>query len=192
LRRDLEDLFSARVVDAYGMTEFGVIASESSSGEMVIDTSACSVEVIDDRGNPLPAGQVGELVISSLRNAAMPLLRYKTEDLGALDATGTRLARFVGRRIQCFKLLNGGLFSPTYFNDLFTRFTYLSEFQIIQQAIDEFQLLIDLRPGTDPAPALVEQLRAYVSRSIPGNPRVDCRIGTERGLGKFERFRTET
>jgi phenylacetate-coenzyme A ligase PaaK-like adenylate-forming protein len=119
----------------------------------------------------------------------MPLLRYKTEDLGALDATGTRLERFVGRRIRCFKLADGALFSPTYFNDLFTRFPNLAEFQLIQQRISDFQLLIDAVDGSALASNMAEDLQHYVSRSIPGNPTVTVRFGTERGLGKFERFK---
>jgi phenylacetate-CoA ligase len=188
LRANLEVCFASRVVDTYGMTEFGLIASESSAGELLIDTSAFAVEVVDEQGHPLSAGHVGELVISSLKNSAMPLLRYKTEDLGALDSTGTRLERFVGRKIRCFKLADGALFSPTYFNDLFTRFPNLAEFQLIQQRVSDFQLLIDVVDRS----ALMnttEELRNYVSRAIPGDPTVTVSFGTERGLGKFQRFK---
>jgi len=189
LRANLEHCFSSRVVDTYGMTEFGLIASESSAGQLLIDTSAFAVEVIDEQGHPLPPGQVGELVISSLKNTAMPLLRYKTEDLGALDGTGTRFERFVGRKIRCFKLADGGLFSPTYFNDLFTRFPNLAEFQLIQERLSDFQLLIDPLDRSALTSTMTEELRHYVSNAIPGNPNVSVKFGTEYGLGKFERFK---
>ena len=84
-----------KVIDTYGMTEFGLIASESDEGEMLIDTSGVTVEVLDEQRHSVPSGQVGELVISSIRNTAMPLLRYKTQDMGALDSKrGTSVEAF--------------------------------------------------------------------------------------------------
>ena len=190
LRSDLEHCFSSRVVDTYGMTEFGVIAIESGPGDMLIDASAFCVEVVDDDGNPMPPGQVGELVVTSLKNAAMPLLRYRTGDLGALDTTGTRLQHFEGRKVRCFKLADGALFSPTFFNDIFTRFPSLKEFQLIQTQPSCFQVLVDIHAGNGTGAETLENVRTYVRTSIPGNPTVMIGLGTERTLGKFQRFKT--
>jgi phenylacetate-CoA ligase len=191
LREELERCLSGKVIDIYGMTEFGgVIASESDEGEMLIDTSSFSVEVLDEHGNAVPSGQVGELVISSLRNTAMPLLRYKTQDMGALDSTGTRLERFSGRKIQCFRLDDGALFSPTFFNDLFSRFAEVGEFQLIQKQISQFELLIDLKGGVASDPDLIQRVSAYIADSIPGRPTVSAQLGTRRTGEKFERFKT--
>jgi phenylacetate-CoA ligase len=190
LREELARCLSGKVIDIYGMTEFGVIASESDEGEKLIDTSALTVEVIDEQGRSVPSGQVGELVISSLRNTAMPLLRYKTQDMGALDSTGTRLERFSGRKIQCFRLDDGALFSPTFFNDLFSRFGEVGEFQLIQKQISQFELLIDLKRGLATDPNLIQRVSAYIADSIPGRPTVSAQLGTRRTGEKFERFKT--
>jgi phenylacetate-CoA ligase len=190
LREELERCLSSKVIDVYGMTEFGVIASESKEGEMLIDTSAFSVEVLDEHGHSAPSGQIGELVVSSLRNTAMPLLRYKTQDMGALDSTGTRLERFSGRKIQSFRLDGGALFSPTFFNDLFSRFGEIGEFQVIQHEISQFELLIDLKRGVATDPNLIQRVSAYIADSIPGRPVVNAQLGTRRTGEKFERFKT--
>jgi phenylacetate-coenzyme A ligase PaaK-like adenylate-forming protein len=190
LREELARCLSGKVIDIYGMTEFGVIASESDEGEMLIDTSGLTVEVIDEQGHSVPSGQVGELVISSIRNTAMPLLRYKTQDMGALDSTGTRLERFSGRKIQCFRLDGGALFSPTFFNDLFSRFGEVGEFQLIQTQISQFELLIDLKRGVATDPNLIQRVSAYIADSIPGRPTVSAQFGTRRSGEKFERFKT--
>ena len=191
LREELGRCLSGKVIDIYGMTEFGgVIASESDEGEMLIDTSSFSVEVLDEQGRSVPSGQVGELVVSSLRNTAMPLLRYKTQDMGALDLTGTRLERFSGRKIRCFRLDDGALFSPTFFNDLFSRFGELGEFQLIQKQISQFELLIDLKRGVATDPDLIQRVSAYIADSIPGRPTVSAQLGTRRTGEKFERFKT--
>jgi phenylacetate-CoA ligase len=190
LREELERCLSGKVIDIYGMTEFGVIASESHEGEMLIDTSSLTVEVLDEQGCTIPSGQVGELVISSLRNTAMPLLRYKTQDIGAIDSTGTRLERFSGREIQCYRLDGGALFSPTFFNDLFSRFGGVGEFQLIQNQISQFELLIDLKRGVATDPNLIQRISAYIADSIPGRPTVSAQLGTRRTGEKFERFKT--
>jgi phenylacetate-CoA ligase len=190
LREELARCLSGKVIDTYGMTEFGLIASESDEGEMLIDTSGVTVEVLDEQGRSVPSGQVGELVISSIRNTAMPLLRYKTQDMGALDSTGTRLKRFSGRKIQCFRLEGGALFSPTFFNDLFSRFGEVGEFQLIQKQISQFELLIDLKRGVATDPNLLERVSAYIADSIPGRPIVSAQLGTRRTGEKFERFKT--
>jgi phenylacetate-CoA ligase len=190
LREELARCLSGKVIDTYGMTEFGLIASESDQGEMLIDTSGLTVEVLDEQGHSVPSGQVGELVISSIRNTAMPLLRYKTQDMGALDSTGTRLKRFSGRKIQCFRLHGGALFSPTFFNDLFSRFGEVGEFQLIHKQISQFELLIDLKRGVATDTNLIQRVSAYIADSIPGRPIVSAQLGTRRTGEKFERFKT--
>jgi hypothetical protein len=123
------------------MTEVGLIASESSAGELLIDTSALAVEVVDEHGHPLPAGHVGELVISSLKNAAMPLLRYKTEDLEFLGLINEAPSTLIGRTtLPAKNFADGALFSHG-FNDLFTFRIWRSS---IQQRVSDFQLLIDV------------------------------------------------
>jgi phenylacetate-CoA ligase len=191
LREALAARFSATIADSYGMTEFGVIAFEVDGREMFIDTSAFAIEVLDEHGSSLPCGQVGELVISSLANMAMPLLRYKTGDMGALHPTGTRLQTFIGRKIRCFKLPDGELFSPTYFNDLFARFPYLADFQISQLTPTQFHLVAVPRSQADVDQPAYTAVRDHVANSLPPGLTVTVSPGPFRGSGKFERFRIE-
>ena len=49
-------------------------------------------EVIDpDSGGPVPAGEEGELVLTTLTKEALPLIRYRTGDLGSLTARAVRV-----------------------------------------------------------------------------------------------------
>lgn len=197
LRRSLERKLATRVVDAYGMTEFGLIASECPAGALHIDTSALVVEVLGDDGEPVPDGEVGELVLSSVLNLAMPLLRYRTGDLGVVEtgpcACGRRtprLARLLGRKINCFRLATGGLFAPTYFNDLFVRFPALEEFQITQNAIGDYTVLVELRRDVPCPEEVLAKIERYVAAAIPDAPRVEVRQSGFFKDSKFERFRT--
>ncbi|MGW0515130.1 phenylacetate--CoA ligase family protein [Streptomyces olivaceoviridis] len=83
-RETLERSYGAPVMDSYGMREFGTIAAECGEGGYHVEAERLWVEVVDADGRPLPDGESGEIVVSNLVNRAMPLLRYRTGDIGAL------------------------------------------------------------------------------------------------------------
>jgi phenylacetate-CoA ligase len=45
---------------------------------------SCILEVVDDAGQPLPAGETGRLVVTDLTQSAFPYVRYDTGDVGVL------------------------------------------------------------------------------------------------------------
>ena len=56
------------------------------------------LEIVDPAsGEPLPYGEEGELVITTLTKEAFPLLRYRTHDLTALDTVALRVRPHAGR-----------------------------------------------------------------------------------------------
>lgn len=73
----------ARVFDHHGMTETGPVTYESSAlpGSLVLLDSHFLAEVIDPVTlAPVPEGEVGELVLTTLKRVGSPLLRYRTGD----------------------------------------------------------------------------------------------------------------
>jgi phenylacetate-CoA ligase len=102
-------------------------------------------EVVDPAtGAPLPPGAEGELVLTTLTKEALPMLRYRTGDLTALDPTPcacgrttARMARVRGRRDDMLIVRGVNL--------------YPSEIERILLGLDEvaphYQLILD-RPGT--------------------------------------------
>ena len=98
-----------RALDIYGLSE---IIGPGVAMEAPDDLGALNVfddhflpEIIDpDTGDPLPDGEWGELVITTLTKEAMPVLRYRTGDITRILAEGgtagrhwTRIARLTGR-----------------------------------------------------------------------------------------------
>jgi phenylacetate-CoA ligase len=198
LSQRVEEHFQTQaVVDVYGLTEFGLVASQCPHRELHIDTSALYAEIIDKEGQPLPYGEQGEIVLSSLNNCAMPLLRYCTGDLGSLEiekcecgSTTPRLVRLSGRKISCFKLKSGELFSPTYFNDLLSRFPAFKEFQISQLGGEEFEALVEFGGEVKETDKALGELQSYLTSSLPGSPNVKVKSTNFVEDCKFERYRT--
>ena len=91
--------WETRVLTHFGMTEtgYGCAVQHPCAEEMFLRRDEFVAEIIDPVGlQPLPAGAVGELVLSSLRREAMPLLRYRTGDLARLTPEGN-IGEILGR-----------------------------------------------------------------------------------------------
>jgi phenylacetate-coenzyme A ligase PaaK-like adenylate-forming protein len=110
MRAQIEAVLPLKALDIYGLSEIigpGVACEciEAQAG-LHVNEDHFLVEVVDPgSGRPLAPGERGELVFTTLTKEAMPLLRYRTGDIAALDrsacACGRTLARMskvTGRR----------------------------------------------------------------------------------------------
>jgi phenylacetate-CoA ligase len=110
LRREIERQLGLAALQLYGLSEMcgPGVAAECLAGRagMHVQEDHFLVEVVDpETGEVLPDGSEGELVFSTLTKEAMPLLRYRTADIGALihepctcGRTFARIDRLRGRR----------------------------------------------------------------------------------------------
>jgi phenylacetate-coenzyme A ligase PaaK-like adenylate-forming protein len=197
LRRQLTGVFRSPVINTYGMTEFNVIASECRSGQLHLDDLALLAEVYEDGDHASGSLPGGELVLSSVENSAMPLLRYRTGDQGrithetcACGGNGPLLVDFFGRRITCFIMSTGEKLSPTYFNDLFLHFPALNEFQIVQKDYDVFEVFVEFKADEDNRAETLRAIEAHVRQSLPVAVKVTAAEKDFRPLPKFERYLT--
>ncbi|MBV1895235.1 MAG: AMP-binding protein [Rhodobacteraceae bacterium] len=98
-------------LQSYGTADLGNIAYESCSMEgMIVDEHMIVEIVTPGTGNPVPAGEVGEVLVTSL-NPDYPLIRFATGDLSALMAgqspcgrTNMRIKGWMGRADQTAKI----------------------------------------------------------------------------------------
>jgi len=117
LRRDLEQAYACPVIDVYGLHETRPIAASVDGGPFVILDRRLHVEVLDDAGTPVPAGERGEITVTAGENPLLPLVRYRTGDFGRLvhvagrpalaDLEGREATRFVtpaGTLVPCVDL----------------------------------------------------------------------------------------
>ncbi len=89
-REEVETLLNCQAFDAYGLSETGIVAAESSGNQgMQVVPEACILEVLDPQTlKPGATGEKGELVVTSLTREGLPILRFRTGDLtlkGSLD-----------------------------------------------------------------------------------------------------------
>ena len=85
IRRRIEEMLGVKAYNSFGMSEMcgpGVAFECPEQNGMHIWEDYYIVEIVDpDTLEPVPDGEVGELVLTTINREAMPLLRYRTRDL---------------------------------------------------------------------------------------------------------------
>ncbi|MFT3807680.1 phenylacetate--CoA ligase family protein [Arenimonas sp.] len=81
MRRFIARSFGAPIQQNYGLNEIGLVAVRCEAGRYHVHTEHCHVEILDAAGNPVESGKAGRIVVTSLTNTAMPMVRYDTGDL---------------------------------------------------------------------------------------------------------------
>jgi phenylacetate-CoA ligase len=110
----LRDWFTGRGIAAYqcyGTADLGLIAYETAAREGLVLDEGVIVEIVrPGTGDPVPEGEVGELVVTTL-NTDYPLIRFGTGDLSAVlpgpcptGRTNTRIKGWMGRADQTTKV----------------------------------------------------------------------------------------
>ena len=154
-RAVIERGFGAPVFDFYGSREVGPIAGQGRDGLMHVFDFFNRVEVVDAHGAAVGAGGEGQVLVTSLRNRAMPLLRYDIGDTAEVAAVGPdggvrTLRRVTGRVTDHFVAASGALIHGEYFTHLFYGDHAIREFQVVQHRVDDVEILWAPRdPGAD-------------------------------------------
>jgi phenylacetate-CoA ligase len=145
----IESVFRCKVLNRYGSREVGMIASECREQEgLHIASENVFLEIIKD-GQPAETSERGEIVVTDLHNYAMPLIRYRTGDIGAFSSKtcscgrGLPLLKEVcGRQSDFFVTKNGSFIHGEYFTHLFYGIRNVKQFRIVQESADSVHVKI--------------------------------------------------
>ncbi len=182
MREAIERGFGCRVLDRYGSREVGDMACEIPQCEgLWVAPWAVHLEVLDDDGRSVPDGTEGELVVTSLINYAMPLVRYRIGDRGTLSPAGSGwqgasarvLQQVTGRTTDAFRLRDGTVVYGAYFTHLMYFRDWVARFQFIQKE-PSYILVRMVLCGDQPSGAEREIVDGV--RAIMGS---DCRVDFE-------------
>jgi phenylacetate-CoA ligase len=111
----LESFFRAPIVNLYGTTETGFLASSCNARQFDVEMDLAVVEILRADGDEaVEEGELGRVVVTSLKSWAMPIIRYDTGDLARLGRQsefGPGIARTLleidGRRGTTFIAADG-------------------------------------------------------------------------------------
>lgn len=183
----LRNWFTERGVQAYqcyATADIGLIAYETEAREGLVLDEGVIVEIVrPGTGEPVPDGDVGELVITTL-NPDYPLIRFGTGDLSAIlpgpcptGRTAPRIKGWMGRADQTTKV-RGMFVHPGQVNEVLKRFPQLGKGRLVvtgEMANDQMTLNVECAALDEATQAAigaavrdVTKLRAEVVRVDPG------------------------
>jgi phenylacetate-CoA ligase len=205
MRAAIEQRMGIDAVDIYGLSEVmgpGVANEcvETKDGPTVWEDHFYP-EIIDpETGEPLPDGQLGELVFTSLTKEALPIVRYRTRDLTRLlpgtARTMRRMEKITGRSDDMMIVRGVNVF-PTQIEELILKSEHLAPHYLCiltrEGPLDCLSVAVEARQGiahdSEPARAAADRLAQDIKSYVGTTARVELRPegGVERSLGKAKR-----
>lgn len=175
LGRKIKEKWDVDLYATYSSTEMGATFSECQYGcgghvhpELIV------VEIIGEDNLPVPDGQPGEVVVTTLGVEAMPLLRFRTGDIAAkivepcrCGRNSYRLTPLVGRKNNMIKLKGTTLYPPAL-NDVLDNTDYVENYVVVVRdsdaGTDEVVVRVGLKgnPAEDAVKDLKDRFRSRV------------------------------
>lgn len=207
MRQQIQTSLGIKAYDIYGLTEIsgpGVAFECSAQNGMHINEDNFIAEIIDpDTGEPLPEGQQGELVFTSITKEAFPLLRYRTRDICVLTRekcscgrTLVKMCKPMGRSDDMLIIRGVNVF-PSQIETVLINQGYSPNYLIELDRVnntDTFDIYVEMNPNqfTDTIKVLQKQEIELVGefRTMLGiNPKVHLVSpkSIERSEGKAKR-----
>jgi phenylacetate-CoA ligase len=170
LRERARKIFGFDLRDNYGSTE-AFLAFQCPAGSYHINAEHVLIEIVDEAGHEVAAGQMGKVLLTTLENYLMPLVRCEIGDY-AIAAQGgcpcgrtlPRVARIIGRDTNLFRRPDGSLTSSWPLMSILREFPELKIFQIVQQSLIQIRLrYVADRPLADEIEARIQmRFRDYL------------------------------
>ncbi len=199
LRRLCRDVWGLDVADLYSTQENGYLAFQCpEEGAYHVQSESALLEVLGKDNAPCGPGEVGRVVVTSLHNFAMPLIRYAVGDLaefGEPCPCGRGLPvlkQILGRVRNMLVYPDGRRARPRTIEMWEDGALDIRQMQIIQHAINDIEIkLVTARPFSEEEEALVHR-RFHECTGHAFSTRITYHDDIPRGpSGKFEDFRSE-
>ncbi len=161
MKREIEKRLGLKAYDIYGLSEImgpGVSCSCDAEDGMHIQEDYFLAEIIDpDTLEPLPDGEIGELVFTTLGKEGMPLIRYRTRDLCSITRekcscgrTTARMSKILGRSDDMLIIRGVNVF-PSQIETVIGKFEELTiNYKILvgrENNKDTFEINVELAEG---------------------------------------------
>ena len=180
IRLRIEELLGIDALDIYGLTEIcgpGVSFECLHKCGMHVNEDHIIPEIIDpDTLQPLPYGELGELVFSTITKEGMPMLRYRTHDLCRLHPetcecgrTTVRMERIIGRTDDMLIIRGVNVF-PSQVETVLTN---------IEGVSPHFLMIVSREGSTDQLEIQVEVTETMVGDTISAMQKIQRQISEQ-------------
>ena len=158
LRETVQAAWGVGIADVYSCEEAGYIALQCPRHDHYhVQAENLIVEILDADGRPCAPGDTGEVVLTTLHNFAMPLIRYRLGDYAELGdpcpcGRGLLVLRRIhGRQRNMLRLPDGRQLWPSFPSSLWLDVAPLEQFQVIQRSVQEIEVNYVMARNLTPA-----------------------------------------
>lgn len=199
MREICRRVWDASVIDMYSCQEAGYLALQCPTGDHYhVQAESVILEVLREDGRPCEPGEIGKVVITSLHNFVMPLIRYEIGDYaekGDTCACGRGLPvirRIMGRARNILTYPTGETHFPLLGGERYAEIAPIRQYQVIQHSLREIEvrLVVDRPLPRDEEATLREFILSKLGYPFHLSFSYHARIPMGAG-GKFEDFISE-
>ncbi|HEM62590.1 MAG TPA: phenylacetate--CoA ligase family protein [Chloroflexi bacterium] len=194
-RRVLADL-DVDLFNFYVTAEFADLASDCPAHEgLHVNADQLIVECLDDHGQPVEPGKLGEIVVTSLYGFVMPFIRYRLGDIStpiegtcSCGSTFPLISAPVGRQDDVLRLPSGKILSTINLGWIATSIDGVEQFRYTQESPDHFVLQLALwkHPGEEMLAQARRQVLDYLGEPVSFRVQIVDRLPEDKG--KFRYF----
>ncbi|MGR9052258.1 MAG: phenylacetate--CoA ligase family protein, partial [Gammaproteobacteria bacterium] len=148
-RHLISEIFQVPVANEFGSRDIGFTAHENRHRQMLLMSESIILEVLDQHGNSVKTGELGEAVMTGLCSEAQPFIRYRTGDMVKLasepdkDGKGLHvIEEVVGRTTDFLVHQDGSIVHALAAIYVLRETPGVEQFKIIQHDIDQLEILI--------------------------------------------------
>jgi phenylacetate-CoA ligase len=180
MRETIEGIFQCNIINRYGSRELGDIGCEINGIDgFWVAPWGNYLEIIDGKGNRVPDGVAGDILVTSLTNYSMPLLRYKIGDCGVLASSitpqngkqGQILLELLGRVGDSFRTRDDKIIHSCYFRGLLFYKNWVYKYQVIQKSYSKILFRI-VKTGSEFLNEDLDEIEAK-TKLVMGD---DCKV----------------
>lgn len=175
-RQLLGEQLADKVFMSYGSREFMLIGMECSQHcGYHISSDNLFVEVVDDDGKPVRAGQTGRILVTDLHNDATPFIRYDIGDLGTMSGEACScglpfplLVSVDGRQQEVLYKPDGSRMTALFVPHLMKEFDWVDGYQLVQERVNSIcvNVISSSELSIDQIASLVTALRGRLGEGM--------------------------
>lgn len=173
-KKTILDTFGCKTYETYGSGEGFMIGAQKDLDYMYLMATNVFVEIVDDDGNEVEDGEIGNVIVTNLNGYAMPLIRYKIGDLGIKMARNNYpthrelqlpiIQKIIGRDTDIVKTPSGNFLVVHSFTGIFEHIPEIKQFCVIQKELSgiEIQYITDKGFNND----ILESIKVQILKSL--------------------------
>lgn len=170
----IQDAFGCKTYETYGSAEGLMIGAQKDLDYLYIVSTNVFVEIVDDNGNEVEDGTLGNVIVTNLNGFAMPLIRYKIGDLAVKlpkekypQERNLKLPIFekiIGRDTDIVKTPSGNYMVVHSFTGIFEHIPEIKQFCVVQNNL--FGITIMYIKGSNFKPEILSAISKKIEHQL--------------------------